>query len=169
MNKPLPKYAKASNGLYKGLKPEDVCSSVVYAISINPKSQPLQTNLGKMKLNCINDWYNKEVIRSLNRLCHCRLSLSMEMSQGSRLHFHGTVIINDNEIIDFYFHDLPLLRAHGSYEMDTIEDNKIWKTYCNKQKNIMNIWCKKKDINRKIEINYPKIKMKIRQNIVTII
>lgn len=164
MPKPLQKYANAYNGLHKGLKPEDVSSSVVYAISINPKDQPLQTNLGKMKLNCVFNWLQL-VKRDLNRLSHCRLSLSMEMSQASRLHFHGTLIINDNEIIDFYYHDLPLLKAHGSYEMDTIKDTEIWLTYCNKQYRIMKKWCKKHDIDVKLDINYPKIKMKLRQSI----
>lgn len=136
-----------SSSKWSCLKPEDIDIKEVYSFTLSPISQPLQTNLGKMKLNCISDWYTNEIKRSLNRLSNCNISAFTEISSGSRIHYHGTIKINN--IANFYFHDIPLLKHLGCYEIDTINDNKIWSDYCLKQKGFMKPFCEFNDIDYK--------------------
>lgn len=136
---------------YNCLSPEDINCLEYYTFTLSPQEQPLQTNLGKMKLNCIYNWYHEKIIRSLNRLHYCKYTLFTEISKSGRLHYHGTIKIE--EIAMFYYHDVPLLKHIGTYEIDTIKDHKIWKTYCLKQKGFMRDFCTKNDIEYVINTN----------------
>lgn len=136
---------------YSCLSPEDVNTSSYYAFTLSPSSQPQQTNLGKMRLNCMSHWCKDEIIRSLNRLRYCKYTLFTEISKGGRLHYHGTIMIEN--IPWFYYHDIPLLKGIGTYEIDTVEDVKIWKQYCLKQRTFMESFCKDNDMTYCINTN----------------
>lgn len=113
--------------------------NVQYALSINPCLQPNDYK----SVNPEMEW-QKCLYQRLASLQYCVINANMEISVGSRLHLHGYIVIKD--IIDFVYKDIPLLRSIGSYEIDEIKDDDIWKEYVCKLKGIMERWCVKNNL-----------------------
>lgn len=63
----------------------------------------------------------------------------MEISKGSRLHFHGYITVHD--VIKFYYYDIRKLKHYGTFEIDFIQDPMIWDLYIKKQKDKMDKFC----------------------------
>lgn len=132
-----------TNQKFQTVKPEDVNATTVYAFTLSPVDQPLQTNLGKIQLAAVRQWSEK-LFTNIRRLSNCTINANLEISGGGRLHIHGLIRIDN--IACFYFHDIPLLKSYGTYEIDTIKDPEVWQQYMIKQKSFMAPWCAKEDI-----------------------
>lgn len=59
---------------------------------------------------------------------------------GCRFHVHGTIQFND--VMNFYIVDYINLLKYGLFEIDTIDDPKLWLRYCTKDKEIMEPYIK---------------------------
>lgn len=123
-------FANWNNRRHKNMSPEDVTVNTHYAFTYNPDVQPVSP---KFTLDLVT-WHNgmDNIFKSLR---YSDVELRPELSQGSRWHYHGQIIIKD--VLKFYIFDLPVLRENGSYEIDIINDPKIWLDYCTKQEKIM--------------------------------
>lgn len=112
---------------HKALKLEEVKPGVNYAFTINPIDK-LQMFKSFTRISDI----NKESHKYLAMLKH--YVLYPELSPKGRFHYHGWIWFdNDLEINEFYLSYLPSVQSMASYEMDTIEDLKVWTDYCTKQ------------------------------------
>lgn len=134
-------YVSFNNRRHKNLSPEETIAGELMAFTYNPELQPITPNF---KLDLIT-WHNQmdNIFKSLK---YSRVELRPELSQGSRWHYHGHIKIDN--IMKFYIYDLPILRQNGSYEIDKINDFKIWMTYCTKQEELM------KPITKEFKIPY---------------
>jgi len=56
--------------------------------------------------------------------------LQFELSKSGRLHVHGTIRFSD--ICEYYMHLFQVLKDVCNIDIDTIDDLKIWKSYCRK-------------------------------------
>lgn len=128
-------YANWNNRKHKNPPPEEMVANMAYAISYNPEVQPLSP---KFTLDLIT-WHNgmDNIFKDLK---YSHVNLNVEMSSGTRWHYHGTIKVDN--IMKFFIYDLPVLREHGSFEIDTISDNEPWKQYCHKQETLMKDICK---------------------------
>lgn len=134
--KPAKKISPKDHQKWQCIKPEQMKCDVQYALSINPCYQPNDYK----SVNPEIEW-QKCLFQKLATLQYCVINANMEISVGSRLHLHGYIAIKD--IIEFFYKDIPRLRSIGSYEIDEINDEEIWKDYISKLKNHMEKWCAK--------------------------
>lgn len=133
-------YATFNNRQHKNPSPEEI-EDKLYAFTFNPTKQPLTP---QFKLDLIT-WHNgmDNIFKDLR---YSRVELRPELSQGSRWHYHGRIKIE--ETMKFFIYDLPVLRANGSYEIDTISDETKWIKYISKQEELM------KKITKEFKIPY---------------
>lgn len=114
------------------VSPELVVVGQAYSLTINPENQ----RFGEPdRFILITDAVYKH-IKGIPNITVC---LYPEISQGGRVHFHGTLIIHD--IIDFYLFGNTNLNQLGHIEMDTIADMEKWMTYCKKSDHYMDVIC----------------------------
>lgn len=73
------------------------------------------------------------------------ISLNLELSTRMRLHAHGTIKINNIHNIIPIYEILWDAYEHFNIEIDQLKDEKIWREYCNKQKTIMEYYCKRRN------------------------
>lgn len=113
------------------IKPEDVQLGTQYAFSFNPVTQPSFESFYKIRLCSLNGWsnFNHDLFTGMK---YCKITCALEISAGSRFHYHGIIEIKD--IMKFYLTDLRKLKENGSYEIDTIQDHAKWLEYIYKQK-----------------------------------
>lgn len=131
-----------NNGKYKMIKPENVIFNRRYAFSLNPSDQPARSCTGKMKLSAFSD-YDDMIQNGIDKLKYCAINLYSEISQNGRLHLHGYITIpSEDNLISFYFYDIPKLKMIGTFEIDTIDDYQKWATYVNKLGKFMKQWCR---------------------------
>lgn len=128
---PKSDYAAWNNRRHKVLDPETVKTDVEYTFTYNPKIQPYDADRGV--LDVIN-WHNN-IVNIVKRLQYCSLKMYPEISQGSRFHYHGVIVIKD--VLNFYIFDLPILKEDSALEIDNIQDATVWKTYYTKCKHLM--------------------------------
>lgn len=139
----------------KGLKLENICIGSTYAITINPKEQPLYVHsFGDNPKRDTTMWYRDKYAEYMKYKEGLNMSLYLEASPTGRLHFHGTIIIKN---ISMYVQFLKELELLNNYEIDTIASNpasaggcphpldskdcdcdertgeQIWYEYCTKQ------------------------------------
>lgn len=128
-----------ANLQHKCLKPENICLGDRYAFSFNPESQPIVQNFHNVRLTTFSQWAD-EIYAVFDKCKYCKIETVMEISAGSRLHFHGYITIT--KLIEFYFYDLKILKFHGSFEIDTIGGGlDAWDDYCIKLKYPMIKFC----------------------------
>lgn len=137
---------------------EDVKKGVKYSFTLNPGDIRNFKNKGDTSLMYVR---NPNIIRQRvkyavemleeyhSHLIACTYELYPELSPTGRLHFHGTIEIND--VFNFFYHDLVLFQNGSVYEIDTIKDPDVWTTYCTKQKGIMETYW------QSAELTYPMI------------
>lgn len=116
------------------ISPEEIILKEVYSITINPSDK-------RQYFDCIDrvellvEYMEKEICKVPN----VDLKLHMEISRTGRLHFHGTISFNSYETITrFYKCHIHQWLEWGHINIDTIKDKEVWKTYCEKSKNIIN-------------------------------
>ena len=119
-----------NNRRHKILSPEEMSTGILYSCTLNPSTQPLSP---KFTLDLIT-WHNgmDNIFKCLK---YSTVILYPELSSGSRWHYHGTLSITN--VMKFFIFDLPFLREHFSFEIDTIADLTKWTAYCTKQTTLM--------------------------------
>lgn len=124
------------NMAHKCISPEDVIVNTEYAFTFNPSFTPY----GSGNRIHLSTYYN-ELVDVFKSLKYCQIRLYHEISSKGKFHLHGYIKIID--VMDFYILDLPILRKEGTYEIDVINDDDVWKKYVLKGLHIMEPYCKK--------------------------
>lgn len=123
--------------------PKTLSVDTAYAFSFNPASQPYEyMNTGILQGD-IQVWTNA-IINIIRSLRHCKINIRPELSCNSRIHYHGTIHLNN--IPRFMLFDMPLLKDKGTFEIDTIKDPKEWEIYYTKGEFYMLDFCKEEKI-----------------------
>lgn len=142
------------NARHQMPKPDMVNMDDLYSFSYNPEVQPEQDSLGRVHYN-VYSRFEKRIEKTLRKLLYCDFKLFMDISQNGRLHYHGYIRIRDR--INFYFHDIPIMKRNSSFEIDTIGDVVLWDQYCQKMPDMVT-WCNKNDLKYIRETDNFKIK-----------
>lgn len=124
---------KRNHQKYSCVKPENMYIDKLYTFSYNPEDQPLFERFYKMKLNNLSDWSNQ--CREILKLKYASVDVVLEISSKGRFHYHGYIVVNNIPL--FIIHDLAKLRHYGTYEIDEITDEEVWRTYVYKQQRFM--------------------------------
>lgn len=132
------------------ISPEDAKLGVPYCFNLNPKVQCSDYDDGYL-LSSVRNWYDT-IAKQLSTISHCDLELCLEISRTGRLHFHGTLTIR-NYIGKFYSRDIPKFQGIGSFKLCEWKDcdnssYRDWQSYCDKQKIIIEEFCKQEEIER---------------------
>lgn len=127
-------YANWNNRRHKIPSPEDLTVNTLYTFNYNPQTQPLSP---QFKLDLIT--FHNGIDQVFKNLKYSKVKMNLELSSGSRWHYHGSIIIHD--IMKFYIYDLQYIKENAAIEIDTIECLKSWETYCTKQKDLMKPIC----------------------------
>lgn len=109
-----------------------------YALTINPQDDYQYWNENTdTRLKMFTD--NIKIV--MHRILQpCRYELYVEVSPVGRLHLHGKMRFNNKStIIRWYISQIHKLGKVSHFEIDTIEDMKIWDEYIKKQYHIFNI------------------------------
>lgn len=125
------------NQKHKCIKPE-LLNDNTYAFSFSPNPPNCNEHTERLVATI------KTVTRLFKRLTYCRIKAAIESSASGRFHYHGTIKILN--IPQFILHDMPLLQADATYEIDTIQDKSIWENYVYKQRHIWEDFIEKKDL-----------------------
>lgn len=91
-----------------------------------------------------------ESYKCLNRTS----KLGLSEPTGPRFHFHG--VLKFHNVGDFYLKYYQKLLAFGVFEIDTIDDKKIWSEYCYKDKEVMKPHLKRYGYKWKQKVKYVK-------------
>lgn len=113
--------------------PELVQVGSKYTFTLNPKEQ----HFGR---ECRFNFMYKHIFNILQCLHSCDYVLYPEISKLGRIHYHGTIVIND--VVEFYVYDIPFLMDRFTFEIDTITDDDKWTKYMTKQQAIMEPYAK---------------------------
>lgn len=113
---------------HTAIKIEDIVLDKEYALSINPEKQPNKNTIVDISI-----WYREIYDILLTFKDGLNITLYLEASPIGRYHFHGIIIIKD---ILTYLSFLNTTKKLWTYEIDTINDPIIFKTYMTKQKKI---------------------------------
>lgn len=127
-------YSGYNNRPIKAISPEDLILNVDLAFTFNPNFTPYDDHILDMKT------YNNELVEVFTKLKYCKIKLVHEISCMGKFHLHGYIQISDR--IRFYTTDLQMLKQHGVFEIDTINDKEIWKQYVYKLSTDMKEFCK---------------------------
>lgn len=112
---------------HKALKYEDVKINTNYAFTLNPSNKYQKFNSYTRPSEFL-----KIVNELLGNIKH--YVLYPEISPKGRIHFHGWIWFDtQQEIIEFYLNKIHDLGENSTYEMDILNDVKIWTDYCTKQ------------------------------------
>jgi len=150
-NGPQKEYKKTTYaGLHKIICPEKVVLNEILTFSVNPVATPYKTKRKGERVLNLPPFLNS-IIKRLSKLRYCDYKLNPEISCNGKWHFHGEIKIT--EIINFYCFDLPLLQELGAFEIDTIKDIEIWRTYCTKLKELTEPYLRSLKINYEINKN----------------
>lgn len=147
MRKPTRKNTQFSNFKTKCIPPEHCAINVFYACTLNPEIQPIRKGY-KETIGAFFDWYSK-IENVLLKCNNCQFYLNTEISSNGRLHYHGYILILN--IPKFYYYDLLMLKDNFSFEIDTIENHITWRTYMDKQKDFMLLFCTNHGISYNID------------------
>lgn len=135
-----------------------------HCISINPDDghQYFEEKDWRKRLDLFKT--NQAII--LNRILQpCKYILNIEVSEQGRLHWHGYIkVMHVDDLKRLYLTQIIKLKSMATYEVDTIKDDDVWHTYCNKQKDLWGIQITSEDKISKLalmdvesEVTYKKI------------
>lgn len=127
-------YAYYNNRPVKLPSPEDIDINTVMSFTYNPNFTPYDNTVIDMKT------YNNDLVEVFTLLKHCKIRLVHEISSMGKFHLHGYILILHK--IKFYTMDLQILKQHGVFEIDFINDADIWKKYVYKLQDDMKQHCK---------------------------
>lgn len=106
---------------------EDIYTRKSYSITINPNEQHYDDDLR------IYTTYND--LDVYLKLFNASIELYPELSmKNSRLHFHGYIRFSSSQDISLFYMNTPKIKQYCQFEIDKINDNYIWYSYCRKQK-----------------------------------
>lgn len=127
-------YASYNNRPIKLPSPEDISLNTLMAFTYNPNFTPYDETVIDMKT------YNNDLVDVFSQLKYCKIKLVHEISCMGKFHLHGYIMITHK--IKFYTTDIQILKLHGVFEIDFINDEEIWETYVYKLKDDMKEHCK---------------------------
>lgn len=130
------------NGKWKCVSPENVVALHKYTFNFNPEMQPKRNGYSE-EVDSFKK-FNDKMRETLGTLKYALVDVCLEISQTGRLHYHGYIVIE--QIIEFFFYDIPLLQSLGAYEIDTIADEVKWEAYVIKLRLLMKPFCEKKHL-----------------------
>lgn len=120
---------------YSCLPIEQIELGKEYAITIAPDDNSQYWNETKDHQSRINMFVQNSSIQMHKVLQPLKYKLYLEVSAGSRLHWHGRIKFTTPEALKrFYVTQIRKLQNIGTYEIDTM--NKDWEKYEQKQYNI---------------------------------
>lgn len=128
---------------YSCLNPEELDIGKFYTFSYNPDEQPLFEKFYKCKLNNLSDWSHR-MLDIFKNLKYANIEVNLECSRKGRFHYHG--LIRVTKPIEFVIHDLKMLGHYGTYEIDQIDNFEKWRTYCDKQQQLIKPYAEKNDM-----------------------
>lgn len=107
---------------HKSPAPEVMVVGKEYAFSYNPDMliDPKDTGTDY----CIRA--RRFIVTNL-RLRYSTIDIIPEISSQGRIHFHGTIKLGS--IVSFFLEDIPVLKKHGTYEIDVINNPDTWTVY----------------------------------------
>lgn len=116
------------------LSPELVVPKTDYAYTICPNDDFQHWN-GEDRVKT----FKRYAVNFILKSCPAKLDLWMEISRTGRLHWHGRINFPSYEHIRLFYIDyIHKFLKDNMVELDTIEDELKWSTYCSKGKNIIN-------------------------------
>lgn len=118
--------------------------NITYSLTINPEKQFFNLNVRERTIKEVTYFINK--IRPLIEP-HANFTLYPEISKKGRFHYHGTITIHS--VYGFHAYTLPRINNICMFEIDVINDDEAWTTYCTKDTPII-----KKYFNR-LRLPYP--------------
>lgn len=136
------------NDKHKCIPLEEMKPGGLYTLTFNPEEQPLVERFYNIKLNTLSGWSNLNEER-LTTLRYAEIDIVTEISSKGRLHYHGYIYILDP--VNFIFYDLRKLKHYGTYEIDHINNEDVWRTYVYKQQEYMEKWCKLNDMSYRLK------------------
>lgn len=113
---------------HSALKLETIKLNTWYTLNLNPVDPPIGCDINDDKFNM----FYGHTYKFFQSLKYSKIILYIELSPTGRIHFHGTVCPL-RSVIGFTLHDIPIFEKFGTYKIDTISDESIWKTYITKQ------------------------------------
>lgn len=130
-------YQPSANKVYQKhdahscLKPEHLIKNTTYSISLSPSDKQQYYESTDRVKRFQQQLYGRLLIHLSP---YASYDLYVEISEGGRLHCHGTIVIKD--VLNFYVYAIPFMRDEMTYEIDTIKDATVWLTYCTKQSHL---------------------------------
>lgn len=118
------------------ISPEKVHPNVPYTFTWNPDDahQGWKAERETDRISQVRAYFINLVVNKLN----ATIKAELEVSPLGRLHFHGTIKFNSLQAIKrFYVMDIRNLLNNAQIEIDSIEDDEVWDTYCRKQNEVM--------------------------------
>lgn len=130
-------------------KLEALNSIETYAITISPNN----TNQFSGHTDRFKHTIHQHSFTWLKDLCKTsEIKLYMEFSPEGRIHYHGTIKIND--IFKFYQDLFPMLNDHFTCVIKPIKDQEWIQTYCQKQAHIIQPYCEENNIDYPLTNSY---------------
>lgn len=120
---------KQNHARYNLPSMENAKVNMLYAFTYNPGDQP-----ASFASDRIGKWWVEQA-RLFGSLKGCTVTLNVEISKLSRLHFHGTLTITS--LWKFYYYDVIRFMNSGAFEIDTISKMDEWQAYIDKNKDEM--------------------------------
>jgi len=112
----------------KSVSPEKINGDPL-SITINPEDQYFEYSNDPFER--FNVW-TAHIYKMLKELRHCDMLLRPEVSHIGRLHLHGVLNVSAQAAAEFALSDIPKLIQIGHTDIDTISDQAVWLTYCDK-------------------------------------
>lgn len=118
------------NSPYSCVSPEEIERDCDYAISYNPDDSHQHWHKDSRVTLC--EEFMRNLLWTINKWA--LVDVQMEVSKQGRLHFHGTIKVQD--VRGFFVFAIRRLQDNGTYCIKTIDDQKAWQEYCTKQSNL---------------------------------
>lgn len=130
----------------------------LYSLSLNPGSNPVNYVPKNDTFQYNYRVYTNKIINIINKCKNCKITMYPELSSSGKYHYHGYITILN--IAYFMLYDIHILKQYSCFEIDIINDSKIWSEYVFKGKHYMEIFCKDEKIPYKLITNMNTIGLK---------
>lgn len=129
-----------------------------YALSLNPSAKPIQyvEKNDTFKYNFRH--YHNTILNKINKCNNCIIDIIPELSSSGKYHYHGYITIIN--LAYFMLMDVCILRQYFAFEIDIINDSKVWEEYVNKGSHYMESFCISEKIPYKIKTGDKPVKLR---------
>lgn len=119
----------------KNFKNKEMLSAQTYSFTLNPsdKHQYWNEKLRRFEKVVTN------IKKLLGFILYAEYELYPEISIKGRVHFHGYLSVLDP--VNFLLYDVKKLETCSIYEIDTIANPEVWRSYIQKDKKKMKSYC----------------------------